>query len=393
MTVRHAHEAGGAMPIPPLRNHIVLVSGQAVPTLLGASMPGCEPVCIHAVVTPTMKGAARLLRQALDGRGRQCTFKEYALADSSDQNSIYDVLETIRAACGGETLGVNLTGGTKLMALATAEWAHVCAIPAFYIDTEGEQVISVGSNWGYAPLPDVLTVPGLLTANGFEVEEANPDPVPARRRDILTSLLRLGCTSAGEGALTRLNRLALAAKGSLYARDDGPEEAPWCDLLDLCQQAGTVEADSGYVAFPDEAGRKWCNGVWFEEYVRMTLFRLKLAQRIRDFASSVSVRRDGVRNELDALFTVRNRLFAIECKTSFMEGRSSEQQNRAASALYKLDSLHDRLGGIMTRAMLCSVHPLRPEDRERAQTMKLRVVCGRALLNLEQELVTWSNKA
>ena len=381
------------IPLPSLRNHIVLVSGQALPSLLGASLPGSEPACIHAVVTPAMRGAARLLLKALEARGRQCAFKEYALVDSSDQNAIYAVLDTIRAACAGETLGGNLTGGTKLMALAAAEWAHVCAIPAFYIDTEGEQVISVGSNWGYAPLPDVLTVPGLLTANGFEVEVANADPVPARRRDILTSLLRLACTPAGKGALTRLNRLALAAKGSLYARDDGPEEAAWSDLLDLCRQAGTVEADNGYVAFPDEAGRKWCNGVWFEEYVRMTLFRLKLAQRIRDFASSVSVRRDGVRNELDALFTVRNRLFAIECKTSFMDGRSSEQQNRAASALYKLDSLHDRLGGIMTRAMLCSVHPLRPEDRERAQTMKLRVVCGRDLLNLEQELVTWSNKA
>lgn len=349
-----------------------------------------------------MKGAARLLRKALEARGRQCTFKEYALADSSDQNAIYAVLDTIRAACGGETLGINLTGGTKLMALAAAEWAHVCEMPAFYIDTDGEQVINVGSNWSYAPLPDVLSVSGLLTANGFDVEDANTAPVPAQRRETLTSLLRLASTSGGEMALIRLNRLALVAKGSLYARNDGPEEGAWSDLLNLCQQAGTALVDGAHVIFPDEEARKWCNGVWFEEYVRMTLFRLKLAQRIKDFASSVQVRRDGVLNELDALFTVRNRLFTIECKTSVMDGSSSkqqnraglaEQQNRAASALYKLDSLHDRLGGILTRAMLCSVHPLRAEDRERAETMRLRVVCGKDLLDLEQKLVTWSNEA
>ncbi|WP_165072567.1 hypothetical protein [Desulfovibrio sp. ZJ200] len=78
------------MPIPPLKNHIVLVSRQALPSLLGASFPGSGPVHIHAVVTPAMKGAAHLLRKALEARGRQCAFTEYPLADSSDQNAIYN---------------------------------------------------------------------------------------------------------------------------------------------------------------------------------------------------------------------------------------------------------------------------------------------------------------
>ena len=162
------------MPIPALKHHIVLVSDQTLPTVLGASLPGREPSHIHAVVTPTMREAARRLQKALDARGRQSTFTK--LADNTSQEAIYRVLDSIREACGGESLGVNLTGGTKLMALAASEWAYACDLPAFYIDTAGEQAIQIGRQWRYAPLPDVLTVRDLLTANGFAVEDFDVCP-------------------------------------------------------------------------------------------------------------------------------------------------------------------------------------------------------------------------
>lgn len=386
-------KTGNDMPIPTLKNHIVLVSRQALPSLLGASIPGREPSRIHAVVTPAMRPEGRLLAKALEAHGRKCAFEEHLLANSADQEALYAVLEKIRVACGGESLAINLTGGTKLMALAAAEWAHVCEVPAFYIDTDGEQVIRVGSNWSYAPLPDVLSVRGLLAANGFDMERAETEPVSAQRREALNALLALACGQVGEKALGRLNRLAeTAARASLCARDDGPATGTWRDLLAICRAAGTAREGNGHVAFPDEAARRWCNGGWLEEYVRMTLFRLKSAQRIRDFASSVSVRREGVLNELDALFATRNRLFTIECKTSIMSGSGLPLSGQATSALYKLDSLNDRLGGVFARSMLCSVRPLDHRDRERARTMGVRIVSGKELLNLEEKLVTWSKE-
>ena len=382
------------MPIPSLKNHIVLVSRQALPSLLGASLPGREPARIHAIVTPAMRREGRLLARALAARGRRCTLEEYLLHNSADQDAIHDLLEKIRAACHGESLGINLTGGTKLMALAAAEWAQVFEVPAFYIDTDGEQVIRVGSHWSYARLPDVLSVRGLLAANGFDMESAEAEPVAARRREALRRLLELACSPGGERALGRLNGLTQAALwSSLCVRDDGPATGAWRELLAICEAEGTARAGDGYLAFPDEAARRWCNGGWFEEYVRMTLYRLKSAQRIRDFAASVSVRREGVLNELDAVFTARNRLFTIECKTSIMADREGGRSGQAVSALYKLDSLHDRLGGVFARAMLCSVRPLEDKDKERARTMGVRVVCGRDLLSLEEKLVTWSAEA
>ena len=341
-----------------------------------------------------MRKAANLLRQALNARGRQCAFTEYKLDKDADQEAMYGVLNSIYEACAGESLGVNLTGGTKLMALAAQEWAFACDVPAFYIDTAGEQAIQIGREWRYAPLPDVLTVRGLLAANGFIVEESDTAPVPASRRDVLARLLDFACSARGGRALGRLNRLAeKATRADLCARDEGPADTAWDELLRLCAEAGTAQTGAGHVAFPDEAARSWCNGLWFEEYVKMTLYRLKAEQRIRDFASSVRVRREGVLNELDALFAARNRLFTIECKTAAMSGSGKDQPDRVPSFLYKADSLHDRLGGVFARAMLCSVRPLANEDRERARTMGVRVVCGRDLLSLENKLIAWSREA
>ena len=381
------------MALPQLENHIVLVSAQPLPTLLGVSLPGSEPSRIHAIVTPPMRNAVRLLRKALAARGRQCELTEYPLENMASQEAMYAVLDAIRSECAGSSMGLNLTGGTKLMALAASEWAYANDLPAFYIDTEGEQIVSIGRSWSYASLPDVLTVRGLLAAHGFELESGNSNPVPAARRAVLSRMLEVACTPAGAKALGHLNRLAELARGALYACDDAGAPGAWADLLALCAEAGTAHASKGNIVFANEEGRHWCNGLWFEEYVKMTLYHLKGSQRVKDFVSSARVRAAGVLNELDAMFTARNRLFAIECKTSAMCGVNAAQNDHVSSYLYKLDSLRDRLGGSFARAMLGSVRPLAAKDIERARNMNVSVLCGRDLLSLGDKLVSWSNEA
>lgn len=191
-------------------------------------------------------------------------------------------MDSIREGCHGEALGINLTGGTKLMALAAAEWAYACDVPDFYIDTANDQVIAVGREWRYAPLPDVLDVRTLLLAHGREVESSTTAPVPAERRDVLHRLLDFACAGkAEERALGRLNALALRAKtAGLIVPDDG-HGAAWETVLGLCESAGMLQADAGHVAFPDEQARQWCNGIWFEEYVHMALYRLKAERASR----------------------------------------------------------------------------------------------------------------
>jgi len=379
------------MSFPSLKHHIVLVSQQTVPVVLAANIPGAQPFCIHAIVTPEMRSHASVLRAVLESKGRQ--YREYALHDIRQQ-SVFDRLDAVFAACGGESLGLNLTGGTKLMALAAAEWAYTCDVPAFYIDTATDQIVLLAARrWEYVELPDILSVEGLLAANGYEVEHLTRDAVPADRREILDGMVEMLCRGS-QKAVAALRSLNACAQEALKNADRVVKEnvrlsAEWEKLLAFCRQAGMLERDNGWLCFPSEEARAWCNGIWFEEFVRKVLYRLKCDGRITSWASSVQVRKNAIPNELDALFCVRNRLFTLECKTSFMAGADT----RPDGMLYKADSLHDRLGGVFARAMLCSIFPLQPYDRKRADDLRIRVVSGSSLPNLSDEIVCWISGA
>lgn len=378
----------------PCKHHITFVSGQIVPSVLAASLPELEPSYIHAVITPEMKANSRILRDVLTKRGQ--SYLEHELHDTQQQ-AIFDLLDAVHATCAGQSLALNLTGGTKLMALAAAEWAYACDVPTFYVDTASDQLVLPGRHWEYQPLPDVLDVTALLSAGGYAVRSLDQAAVPAERRALLVALLKLVCTRGSEGqrALQSLNACAQQAKGSpLMAEDKATPTTAWAALLDLCKQAGMLQHDNGFLYFPSEAARSWCNGLWFEEYVRMTLYKMQADKQIRSWASSVHVRKEQVPNELDALFSVRNRLFTIECKTAVIQEKNTGHDNGSVSSmLYKADSLHDRLGGVFTQAMLCSVLPPGKHELARAKDLNIRIVYGKELLQLDKTLLSWASCA
>ncbi|WP_427812145.1 Card1-like endonuclease domain-containing protein [Desulfovibrio sp. SGI.133] len=383
------------MPFPCYRHQISFVSGQLFPTVLAAGLPGAEPACVHGIVTPGMKAYGRILREALESRGRR--YQEHELRDSGQQG-IFDLLDAVRESCAGESLGLNLTGGTKLMALAAAEWAWACEVPTFYVDTGADTIVLPGRQWEYLPLPDVLDVRGLLAAGGYKVKSLEQTAVPGERRNQLRELLELLCTAPDAApALQSLNACARMAahQADRMAEDRATPTGTWSRLLDICQRAGMLHYANGWLCFPSEEARTWCNGLWFEEYVRMILYKMQCEGRIRDWGASVQVEKAGVPNELDALFCVRNRLFIVECKTAGMhtDRKTDEDRNKVSSMLYKADSLQDRLGGVFAQSMICSVLPLESREQKRARDIGIRVASGRELLQLDEVFTRWASRS
>ena len=95
------------------------------------------------------------------------------------------------------------------------------------------------------------------------------------------------------------------------------------------------------------------------------------------------------RNEIDVAALVHNRLYLIECKTRSMQG-DSDAAGPGAETLYKLDSL-TALGGLNTRGMVVSYQPLKQWDRQRADDLRIKVVEGGQLRNLDGHLANWIN--
>lgn len=383
------------MNLPFAKHHIVFVSDQLLPSVLGIATPGAEPVCIHAIVTEKMKHKNAALRMVVEGRCK--SYREYGLSNT-DQQHIFTLLNDIQSQCEGQIPMLNLTGGTKLMALAAAEWAYANDVPTFYIDTATDQIVLLGLQWEYFPLPDILNFRDLLGAYGYSVEKFIQAPVPQERRTILSDMLALICSAHPdtEKSLRSLNFYAQQAKTArdMVVEDKAVQTEKWKELLNLCRNAGMLQYGNGYVTFPNEEARAWCNGIWLEEFVRMALYKLKNGKKINSWASSVNVVRNKVANELDAIFSVRNRLFIIECKTAKINSSNNHvDSSRISNVLYKADSLHDRLGGIFAQSMLCSIEPLSQAEQKRAREMGIVTVTGKELLKLDEILLRWSSKA
>ena len=114
------------------RNHICIMSEQNTAELLGALMPGSEKPKIHAIVSEKMKEKAAIFRAACEAMGLKCEFYDLGTNDAAE---VEKICEGIRASVKYDNIAVNITGGTKIMALGAYGWAARNKIPAFYVDT------------------------------------------------------------------------------------------------------------------------------------------------------------------------------------------------------------------------------------------------------------------
>lgn len=98
-------------------------------------------------------------------------------------------------------------------------------------------------------------------------------------------------------------------------------------------------------------------------------------------------------NELDLVFIASNRLYIVECKTGKMTEKDfASGSEPVASIIYKADSLGDRVGGIFTISMLCSLEQLPPAHARRAATPGVKIVAGQNIKNLRKIIIEWINE-
>ena len=113
--------------------HVCLVSGQAAPNLLPLLDAAIKPKRVELIVTPEMKKRAEYLEKIIRPKGIAVTLHE--LDSAADYDSIQELLLTVIGDY--EDLGeiaLNVTGGTKWMAIAAQEVFRSNDMPVFYVD-------------------------------------------------------------------------------------------------------------------------------------------------------------------------------------------------------------------------------------------------------------------
>ncbi len=96
--------------------HVLLVSAQAAPNLLPALDPAMKPAEAVLLVSAKMQPRADALEKVLVQTGVETS--RVALANEHDFAALESTLLDLAAARTGQSVALNVTGGTKLMALA-----------------------------------------------------------------------------------------------------------------------------------------------------------------------------------------------------------------------------------------------------------------------------------
>ncbi|MEN9905330.1 MAG: hypothetical protein RLZZ555_1895 [Pseudomonadota bacterium] len=371
-----------------MTTQIMLVSAQAAPNLLPALDPALKPRQAVLVVTQKMQARADALQKVLQEAGVKVS--RVPLADERNFSLLESALMDVAAAQDDGDIALNLTGGTKLMALAAQSVASAAGWRTFYVDVDTDEVIWIGHQApAPQPLGQQLRLSHYLRSYGYTPEGGVDRPAPSARHNALLATLILQIGSL-EQPLGQLNFLAQQAQDrrSLSVRRPDQQAAPGLDaLLQHFQQAGCLKVMADTIQFASEAELDFVKGGWLEHHVFRTVSALHADLGVRDHAANLGViDSSGVRNEMDVAFMARNRLWVIECKTARMD---SPQQPKANDTLFKLAEVCRRVGGIGTHGLLVSYRAVRPAEKRLAQALNIELVCGPELTRLREKLIAW----
>jgi hypothetical protein len=370
-------------------SHVCLISEQPIPNLIPLLLE--KPVKAVFLVSAEMSAQAERLKKVLQPRSISVEIAE--ISSAYDFMAVERICkQIIEGHEAGNGLTLNVTGGTKITALAAFQVFYFNDHRIIYLDTTNKQLLQLAPESDAIPVRDNLVkVRDYLHAYGMNPEDI-PDSGKAEGRLGLDGLAQL--LVGNEVLLSKLNA-ALDGHGkkpsyanlTLNELGDKAEDLAAC-LVD-CGVASQISA--GGLNISSREKLFFCQGGWLEEYVFKAV--KSLAIKGLDLAMNVRVRWDGkgrkqTENEFDVLFTHCNRLHIVSCKASNPE-RITETGTRATEALNELDTLSDRAGGLFGRAMLVSARRLSDYDRERGRKMKVEIVDGRDVLYFQKRLRAW----
>ncbi|ASK77655.1 hypothetical protein CF386_00400 [Paraphotobacterium marinum] len=151
-----------------------------------------------------------------------------------------------------------------------------------------------------------------------------------------------------------------------------------------------IDYENGVLSFKNEESRKYANGEWIENFIFNIILDLKSQlSTIQDVCYNLEIHRNLndriIKNELDIVVIVNNKLHIIECKTKDM--RSGDD------TLYKLESLREFFGGIQSRAMLLSYREVRNYDLSRADDLNIKIIGPNDFHCIKKEILSWFKEA
>lgn len=362
--------------------HLCLVSDQPIPNLLPVIQPETRPDQVVLAVSDRMQEKADWLEREI--RNRQIVVERLPLPDAYDVLRLQDIFLEWLIAHEQEDVALNVTGGTKPMAIAAQEVFRGAGKQVFYVNAETDELIWLDRSQPSVKMQTEVPLKTFLKAHGVTLQAGESRSTLSPEWE--TFSLELGFVKAvpWERALGKLNYHAMEAEHR-DVLDMGrilPDGCPYWDALLESLYYNEIIGARDRLRFKSPEARAFANGGWLEHLVFDVVKKLTA---VKNPVLNAHVEdANGNKNELDVVFLSRNRLFIVECKTKRLDYDDSTH-GPAADAIYKLDALR-KAGGLRTRGILVSFRPVLDAHKRRAQDAGISVIDQAGLTRLEELL-------
>jgi hypothetical protein len=382
--------SGASMSYP--SRHLCIATGQNSVNLIPALQLQATEVLI--LETPAMREAAKNLQRALEKHGIEIHRLPF---DDSTPAAIEESAAQIALNLGEEPLVFNATGGHKLMVLALTENLAALAdgLSLVYAETRHDRLDWLKPKPSEEPMQSVLDIDDILNAQGYRrVTDKNRDgfwQAEIEKRAQLTREMgdRAERYERFFGLLNKLADLALN-DGNVFRAKQEFDYTPGGDFADLLKQAQDFHLlvwNGEEIVFSSKEAAAYFRGGWLEEYVWFKLKGLAQATSQPDWAVNLKMASFATQteNEFDAVVVCRNRLLAIECKTSGF----GKNQLKDVGYIYKLKQLAEQVGGSMSSKLLLSARTIPEDIKLRARDYGVDVLEAAQVKNLVDYLKKW----
>jgi hypothetical protein len=246
---------------------------------------------------------------------------------------------------------VNLTGGTKYMALVVhAVFTKFCA-DFYYIPFPKNVLLNV---FPYAshPLKTRLTVDDYMNIHGLKYKCGNLSAKEEHTNNLFYSFVNNKLRNDLISLLREKYR-RVKKKVCIHEMEKGDE------LNNMIKDIGFLLQEEGYF---DKHEIQYLTGGWFEEYVYN---KISKSLEPQDIKLNVQISyEEKPQSELDVVFTYENKLFVVECKTELcVDSENKTSNDLFIKTVYKSTAIKEvTLFGLSTQSFIFSLSEGQPKS-------------------------------
>ena len=358
-------------------NQVLLVSDQAMPNFLPILNHDLKPDSVTLVVSDKMCNRAEWLKNEI-AKHQVAILADISIgSNASDINAIQNALMEWAGENGAvfSDSVLNVTGGTKPMAIAAQGVFQLENRPIFYVDIATDTIfwVSGDDRSTSIQLTNQPTLNQFFGLNGIAIKAGEFKSVIENDKWRHFYHEIAGDPSKWALPLKALNSIASRAEHDRSLEFDPNEEEMslpnWKEILMLLRLNELVryENDGRRMGqFSSIEARSFFKGIWLEHYVFALLKSFGFDRRHALMNVIIEDSKGNV-NELDAVVLHNNTCYIIEDKAKDMS-----VGNIADNAVYKLAQLSSKMG-LRAKGILVSVHNVRRSDKDRARAYNVEV--------------------